>query len=501
MKKPLLYSALILSTIFIGCNKKEGEPTKSPVTKPIANSVKLNNPINDFVWKAMNSWYKWQTDVSNLEDSKSNDKNNYYTFLNKYSTPGKLFNSLRYRYGSIDRFSWFIEDYVEQEKRFEGISKSFGFTPKVIEIPGVGKIILVTRVSDNSPAFDKGLKRGDLIIGLNGTKFEGDGWNSVINQYYDDTVEFMLGKKDGVTEKSRVALTKAEVSDNAIQLSKVFDDIAGRKVGYVVYNGFRGSYDKALNNVFGNLKAEGINELILDLRYNGGGSVLTCGYLASMIYGEGVANEDVFAKTIFNSKHPKRGFTLPFLSGIYQYDKNGNYIEGQDIPLNRLTGINKLYVITSKSTASASEMIINGLRPYIDVVTIGTKTYGKNVGSNTLYDNPLKDFRGKDGINTNHRNAMQPITFKIYNKLDQSDYTLGFEPTIEVDESKNWNNILPFGDENELMLKTALDKIRGVSARPMYSSENASSIEGAINEDHFEKEMYFKSEYIVNFIK
>lgn len=492
MKK--IHTLLFICAIsVVSCKKQE----------PIVDTppVELNNEVNDFVWKAMNSWYKWQKEVPNLADAKASNKGEYYSYLNSFATPEILFNSLRYKYGSEDRFSWFIKDYIEQEKLFEGVSKSFGFTPKVVEVEGMGRILLVVRVSENSPASKGGMKRGDIIIGLNGTKFTGDGWNSVIKQYYDNSVEFILGKNDGITEKSKVRLTRTEVSDNAIQLTKVFDNIGGKKVGYLVYNGFRRSYNDALNKSFEELKTAGVNELILDLRYNGGGDVLTCGYLASMIYGEGQAEKEIFAKTIFNEKHPKSGFTLPFLSGIFQYDNKGKYMQGKDIPLNRLTGISKLYVITSERTASASEMIINGLQPYMEVVTIGTKTTGKNVGSNTLYDNPSKDFIGKVGINPNHRNALQPITFRIYNKLNQSDYTHGFEPTFEVDEAKSWNNILPFGDENELMLKVALDKIRGVAARPNYSSENATTIEGVIKENSFEKEMYFDSEFMVNFIK
>lgn len=491
MKKIYVCIAIISSIVLVSCDK---DAEKETITET------LNNPINDFTWKAMNSWYKWQADVPNLADTKDDNKNEYHTYLNSFSKPEDLFKSLLYRPGQADRFSWFIEDYIEQEKRFQGVSKSFGFTPKAIKINATDRILLVTRVSKNSPASRKGLKRGDIIIGINGVKFAGSGWDSVIKKYYDDNVEFILGQNDGITEKSKVRLTREEIADDAIQLSKIFQNVGGKKVGYLVYNGFRSSYNKALNNTFAEFKSAGINELILDLRYNGGGSVLTCGYLASMIYGEGT-NKEVFAKSIFNSKNPKSGFTLPFLNGIFQYNSKGEYIKGQDIPLNKLTGISKLYVITSQSTASASEMIINGLRPYIEVVTVGTKTYGKNVGSNTLYDSP--DFRSKKGINTKHRNAMQPITFKIYNKNGQSDYTQGFTPTINVNEYKNWSNFLPFGDENEILLKTVLNKIKGISGRPAYISEdpNIQLLGNAIKEDRFEKEMYFETNFMVNNLK
>lgn len=496
MKRIYLLSVF---TLFLVFSCKSPEIAEAPPVE----TVELKNPINDFTWKAMNSWYNWQDNVPNLADSKDDDVNSYHTYLNGFNTPEDLFKSLRYKSSSVDKYSWFIEDYIEQEKRFQGITKTFGFTTynKAIEVGNDGIILLILKVSKGSTAEQKGIKRGDIIIGLNGQRFTTSNFNTLIEDYYKDSVELILGKGDGVTEKTKVSITREEVSDPAIHLTKVFDDVNGKKVGYLVYNGFRSSYDKDLNNEFGKLKAAGINELILDLRYNGGGSVLTCGYLASMIYGEGVAEKDVFAKTIYNKKHPNEGFTLPFLSGIFQYNENGKYIQGADIPLNRLTGINKLYVLTTKWTASASEMIINGLRPYMDVITIGQTTSGKNVGSITLYDSPNSDYKDKETANKSHRFAMQPIVFQIYNKEDKSDYASGFTPDIDLDlEYKNWSGILPFGDENEVMLKTALNKIKGVSAKMSTFSlnPNARVLNKNIKTPDITSEMYFESNYMSN---
>ena len=86
------------------------------------------NEINDFVWKGMNSWYNWQSLVTDLADTKDDNAGQYAAYLNQYSDPEELFNSLRYQYGVIDRFSWFIPDYIEQEQQFQGISKSFRIT-------------------------------------------------------------------------------------------------------------------------------------------------------------------------------------------------------------------------------------------------------------------------------------------------------------------------------------------------------------------------------------
>ncbi len=133
-------------------------------------------------------------------------------------------------------------------------------------------------------------------------------------------------------------------------------------------------------SVFGYFQNEGITELILDLRLNGGGSVLTSAYLASMIYKD--ANNDIFAELRFNEKHLNENGYYNFDDSLDVYDVSGAKTGEETI--NRLNTINQLYVLTSSSTASASEMVINGLKSFIPVKVVGSTTYGKNVGSITL---------------------------------------------------------------------------------------------------------------------
>ncbi|WP_394421036.1 hypothetical protein [Tenacibaculum mesophilum] len=90
---------------------------------------------------------------------------------------------------------------------------------------------------------------------------------------------------------------------------------------------------------------------------------------------------------------------------------------------------------------------------------------------------------------------MQPIVFQIYNKLGQNDYGDGFEPNILIEEWKHWDNILPFGDENEIVLKTALDDIRGVSSKSTYEVKSFEHIDISVSTNKFEQEMYIDSHY------
>jgi C-terminal processing protease CtpA/Prc len=117
--------------------------------------------------------------------------------------------------------------------------------------------------------------------------------------------------------------------------------------------------------------------------------------------------------------------------------------------------LNKVYVLVSGSTASASELVINGLNPYIDVILIGTKTVGKYVASITTYDSA--DY-GRDGANPNHTYAMQPIVLEELNKLDENDKD-GFEPQIELAE--DFNDLGTLGDVNEPLFAAAIADITG----------------------------------------
>ncbi|TCI84396.1 S41 family peptidase [Tenacibaculum sp. M341] len=476
MKKVILITLVV---VILSCSKDE-------IVTQNTTSVVLKQPINSFTWKALNSWYKWQQQVPSLaNESLYKNSNAYHTYLNGFETPQDLFESLKHE---EDEFSWFIEDYEKQQQSFEGIYTGFGiYFSSPVEIGNNKVIRYIERVIPNSPAATANFKRGDIINGINNQTMTLTNHEDVYSTLFDvNSAEFIFTENDGITVKNKITINKGPVSDNPVIQTKTFDDIAGKKVGYIAYGSFRSSYNDELNTAFADLKSAGIQELILDLRINGGGSIQTCGYLTSMIYGEAEAQKQTFAELKYNHKHTDSNYKFKFSHNLNVFDSNLNLTGTQTI--NRLTGLNRLYVLTTNRTASASELVINALKPFIEVIIIGDRTRGKNEASLTLYDSPTSDYLDKSSADPSHKMAMQPIVSQVYNSVGNSDYDDGFEPDIWIEATNFWNETLPFGDENEVLLKTALNHIKGITTKP--SNKSVKSVKLKETYRKFESEMY-----------
>jgi carboxyl-terminal processing protease len=438
--------------------------------------------INDFIWKGLNLYYLWQADVPNLADNRFANQSDLNAFLKGYSKPEELFDALRVD-KSIDRFSWIVSDYLELEGMLQGTTKNdgvdFGLYRKASnpeEIFGWVRYIL-----PNSDASTKAIKRGDIFYAVNGTQLTASNYQTLLLNSENYTLNLADYNNGLITPNGKsVTLTKTELSENPILINNVIET-GGHKIGYLMYTGFYPNYDSQLNDAFATLKSQGITDFVLDLRYNGGGSVQTATRLASMITGQ--FTDKVFSKQQWNAKI-NAYFESEDPDALNNYFTNT--IEGT--PVNSLN-LTKVYVLTTKSTASASELVINGLKPYIDVVQIGDITTGKNVGSITIYDSPTF---GKENRNPNHRYAMQPIVLKIVNSAGFGDYFNGLTPTYSLKE--NLADLGVLGTSSEPLLSTAIGKITG-TARMVKTSkgkefsyfEDAKSINGIQNQMYVDK--------------
>lgn len=418
---------VLLSGSIIGCDNKEDDPTPEPVDPALV----LNEKINNWIYDVMDEVYYWR---DNLGEP-----------LVATSDPEEYFDKLLYK--PTDRFSVIYPDYQELINSLSGISLEAGYEFRLVRESSTGDNVFaeILYIKKQSPASAADLIRGDLITAINGTKITLTNYREILKE--TESPHTITPARYNKDQNSYVLMP--EISLNPIQLAEdpnfldTVYTIGNQKIGYLVYNFFAPGtdnfYDNEMDAVFAKLKAANVNNLILDLRYNGGGYVSSAVNLASLI-APGVSTSEIFSRTKYNSF---LSLNVPQLSNVKTNfkDKPEN--------LGNMLNNNRLYVLTSAGTASASELIINGLKPYMDVFLIGDKTYGKNVGSIAIEDEKNKE----------NNYGLLPIVTQSFNSLDQSDYNTGFEPNIKTIEFTEL--LKPLGDVNEIMLRTAIEQITG----------------------------------------
>ncbi|KUJ61792.1 peptidase S41 [Flavobacteriaceae bacterium CRH] len=479
--KPLLRSILLLFLLAFSLQSCEDQ---DDVDAP------ADLQINDFVWKGLNQFYLWQGDVPVLADDRFSTQEALNSYLRGYSKPESLFEDLlnkpisKFPKGeAIDRFSWIVEDYSVLEGELQGTTKNDGIDFRLSYKPGSSTDLVgfVRYIIPNSNASTKDIKRGDLFTGINGTQLTISNYQTLLAA---DSYTLNMATYDGNsinTNGKTVALTKTTLDENPILINKVITS-GSHKIGYLMYNGFYANYDAQLNDAFGQLAAQGITELILDLRYNGGGSVQTATRLASMITGQ--FKDQIFAKEKWNDK------VNSYFESEDPESLNNRFVDNiNGTPLNSLR-LTKVYIVTTNGTASASELVINGLAPYIQVVQVGDVTVGKNVGSVTLYDSETFT---KTKVNPNHKYAMQPLVLKIVNATGFGEYTNGLQPTYQQLEYISTLGVL--GDPSEPLLNATISAITGAATKKVQQDRgqalrnfiDVKSINGIRNQMYIEK--------------
>ena len=403
--------------------------------------------INDFVWKGMNLYYLWQNEVTDLQDERFANQDDLNNFLTNYSNPKDLFNLLRVD-NSIDRFSVIFDNYETLEGILSGTTLNNGvdFGLKFKAGSTTDLFGWVRYIIPNSDAATKNISRGTIFYAINGTSLTVYNYQELLKNV-TQTLNLADYDNGNISPNGQsVTVTKTNLSENPVLISNVINQ-GNKKIGYLVYNGFFPNYESQLNTAFANLKSQQITDLVLDLRYNSGGSISTATRLASMITGQ--FTNQVFAREVWNAKlQAYWNATNPnqLIDNFTDKLANGSSISNLNL--------SKVYVLTSKSTASASELVINGLKPYINVIQIGDVTTGKNVGSITLYDSP--NF-GKANRSSKHKYAMQPIVLKTVNNAGFGDYQNGLQPNFLLTE--NLSNLGILGNTDEPLLNVALNQI------------------------------------------
>lgn len=338
----------------------------------------------------------------------------------RYQDLPDILEAIRYR--PMDRYSFLAEwDYIYALLNNSEVV-GFGFDAGY-DSNGKLRILLCF---NSTPMYQAGVRRGWIIKAINNTPItSGSDFQSLLGESrVGVTRKFTFEKPDG----SEVSLefTKQVVNMNTVLHHEIIEE-GGLKIGYLVYESFTAPSLQELEPVFTQFKNEGISELILDLRYNRGGSVDVARNLASMIGGEKVVGK-TFATLTFNNNQKAKN------SGIAHIIKDSS-IE-----------INRLVTICTQNTASASELVINGLRPFMDVHIVGSTTYGKPVGFQ---------------MQKLDKWALCVTNFECRNALGTCDYYDGFAPDFPAADGVEYD----FGDRNEPSLKQALAFIMGGVAK------------------------------------
>ena len=310
-----------------------------------------------FVLDTMRTWYFWNDLLpAEVDTSQFATPEDLLAFLTTFSpdlTPGDGIDN------PVDRFSFITTAAADQAFFGEGRFEGFGFSSRFV----AENDLRLTRVYSDSPANRAGLARGQQILALNGRSIAEIQAAEGVNAVFDlSPLEFTMREIDG--SEFTVEITQDIVTIDPVPQSRVIIDPNGVRppVGYMELATFISTANAQMDAVFADFRAQGVQDVILDLRYNGGGLVSTAELLGDFLGGF-VAQNLVFSKTVFNELQAPANNSTEF------FDLQGNSVD-----------LVRLVVIASRSTASASELVINGMDPHVEVTIVGADTFGKPVG-------------------------------------------------------------------------------------------------------------------------
>ena len=448
MNKKILSMLFLLigSSTWISCSDEEESVRQPDRQEAISTETYYANTFGKDI---MSTYYYWNEDIA-LDLLLWNIETN--------GDPIGTVDRIRYHEGEkyIDKWTMMTDDMDSFTSSVDGVSTTYGWNLTVYLLSEDSNqcIGVVNYVSAGSPAEKAGLKRGDILLTLNGEDITTDNYTDL---YYSTTLTSSLASYNEETNTIQASGKEVELSAVTMYEDPVLCDTVyefnGKKVGYLAYTSFDLNAIPKLIEIGKKFKSEGIKELILDLRYNGGGYVITENVLASMFAPEAnVKAGDVFEKEVYNDilteVYRQEGISLetPFMTE-YDYDAIDLHVSTKDANI----GLEWIYGIISENTASASEALLGGLMPYMDVQLIGEASYGKYCtglmlsGEDTYTDCPeeIKNW----GIY---------VMVSIYQNAAGETPCMpdGMQPDIEAED----NPMLPYplGDVNEPMLREAL---------------------------------------------
>lgn len=432
MKKLVLLTIVALGLTFMWACEKEPD-NGSDLPKDILI-------LDNWIWEGMNEVYLWEEHIPDLNWREQED-------------PRAFFYELLY---ADDEDSWIVEDYEELVAMFDGVETATGMSAYPMKYTENQVVSFIEFVTPDSPASDSGIARGDIIYTINNSLLTPENYYTL---YYQNPATFGFADWDGekmVPNGKSITLQAITLNQNPVVYQEIIE-YQGYKIGYFVYTAFRtGEFGEWLNEVkgvFEDFKAAGVSDVVVDVRYNPGGSLDLAAYIAACL-GPSTAmeNNEVFVDLVWNDLYYNywQGADLDSDGSADGLESSQLRIRMPQSDLN--LNLSDVYFLTTDRTASAPESLMAGLYPYMNVIQIGTTTYGKCFASITIddWEEPKR-----------HSWAMQPIVIKYSNAEGFTDFVNGIDPDYEV-----YDNLLyaePFGSLEDPLLAKALEEISGVS--------------------------------------
>lgn len=449
MKKIIYFSILVLAATLSSCHKDKKLDLSS-----------TGDLLKDSLYLYEKEDYLWNDAIPSYAafNPRGYDGSNNLSSLSKeiFAISQLKVNTATgkpYEYYKIDprvpKYS-FVDDGTETAS-LNGTNGDFGFEPIYIGLND----LRIKYVYEGSPAGLAGLQRGDEITSINSNgdlTYDGGGnVNFVINAvYYSTTITLTVTKLDGST--ATVTLNTNKYTINPVLSYKVFNLGSGHKVAYIAFNSFTEltNAQSRLNEAFNYFIAQGANNLVVDLRYNGGGSGETAEYLDNLIVPASKNNTlmytSYFNSDLQNNKYPLLAKKYVLHTGDFLPQNNKVYFSK-----NLSLAVNHVFFLVTSATASSSELAINNLRPAInDVQLIGDTTYGKPVG-----EIPIP-------IGSNGQYIIYSPQLYVQNSAGQGNYYTGMAPgSAEYPGLLAADDVTKeFGDSTEMLLHNALTYVK-----------------------------------------
>ena len=427
--------------------------------------------VNLFSYNNMNSFYLWRDQITDGLQSWTVDEE-----------PIAKVASLRYKEGEqlVDRWTELMEDYTPFQSNVTGNGKSFGMDFVLLRVQNSDNVVMeITFTYADSPARQAGLKRGDIVMTVDGQTITMSNYTALLNEkIYNQPGTIALGMEDGRS----VSMTAVKMYANPVHLARTLET-GHTKVGYLHFTGFTLDACTDLVEAFRQFKADGIRELVLDLRYNTGGYATTAQVLGSLIAPHDIVKSGaVFNKEVFNSNLAEE------MDGETCFSESTDVtLSGGKTTLNMLEanpGIERLWVLVTGHTASASESLVCGLMPYMDVRLVGSQTYGKFCGGYLITAENWYKLLEKDDTDINCKEALQYTkTWGLYviasRYTDCKGETRSMPSGIPVQYEAYDEPLDGFelGNPSESMLSVVLGNIGGeVFAKPVKSTRERAEV-------------------------